>query len=135
MQRLFIFATLAFYWAGIFIGTHLPSNFGGSLPRANDKLLHLGAYAGLAFLMSAALTAYGLRRGTLLITLAVAATYGLIDEVTQLLVQGRHAEVADWAADVCGAGLGAVTFAFALLLITRRFPNAPVTPEQLDSAG
>jgi len=107
----------------------LPSNL-GKMPKVNDKLLHLGAYAGLAFLLAAALTACRLKRGTLLITLAVAAVYGCVDEVSQMLVKGRDADIADWAADVFGAGVGALAFAVGLLLITGRFPNAPISAER-----
>jgi len=123
MLRVLTMIMLAGYWAAIFVGTHLPMTLGG-LPGVNDKMLHLGAYAGLGFLLSAALTTYGLRRGTLYITLLVGATYGCFDEVTQMFIQGRSTEVTDWAADVLGAGAGAIAFAIALLLITRRFPNA-----------
>ena len=119
---------LGCYWLAIFVGTHLPSSL-GKLPDVNDKLLHLGAYAGLAFLLAAALTACRLKHGTLLITLVVAAVYGCFDELSQKLVAGRTADVADWAADVFGAGVGALAFAVALLLITRRFPNAAIAEE------
>jgi VanZ family protein len=123
MLRLLTFGTLGCYWTAIFIGTHVPPSF-AKIPKFSDKLLHLGAYAGLAFFLAAALTACRLKRGTLLITVAVAAAYGCVDELTQLLVAGRHADVGDWAADVFGASVGAVAFAVGLLLITGRFPNA-----------
>lgn len=132
MVRTVIVSMLVCYWAVIFLGTHLPGTL-GALPRINDKILHLGAYAGLGFLLSAALTAYGLRRGTLIITLALAALYGCFDELTQLLVRGRQAELADWAADVFGAGLGGVAFAIAILILARRFPNTP--PSTGDAAA
>jgi VanZ family protein len=128
MLRLLTFGTLGCYWLALFVGTHLPSSL-AKMPDVNDKLLHLGAYAGLAFLLSAALTASRLKHGTLLITLAVAAAYGCFDELSQMLVVGRHADIADWAADVFGAGIGALVFAGGLLLITRRFPNAAVVAE------
>ncbi|MBP88234.1 MAG: hypothetical protein CMJ64_16205 [Planctomycetaceae bacterium] len=128
MLRLLTLGTLGCYWTAIFIGTHLPSGL-GKMPNFNDKCLHLGAYAGLAFLLAAALTAFRLKRGTLLITLAVAAVYGCVDELTQMLVNGRQADVADWAADVFGAGVGAVAFAVGLLLITGRFPNTASSDE------
>jgi VanZ family protein len=87
----------------------------------NDKLLHFGAYAGLAFLLAAALATLRVRHGTLLLPLTVAAAYGCVDELSQMAVPGRHAEVADWAADVFGAGAGVLTFSLVSLALVKFF--------------
>lgn len=97
---------LAIYWVVLCVGTHVP---GGIIvgPRTSDKLLHAGAYAGLAFLLALLSPPLGLRRwrpyaGILLI----AACYGAVDELGQIPIPGRNADVGDWVADVVGAGVG-----------------------------
>ena len=120
MLRIVSLGTLGVYWLAIFIGTHLPPG-GQGLPRFNDKVLHFGAYAGLAFLLAAALTTLRVRRGALLLPLMVAAAYGCADELSQNAIPGRHADVADWAADVLGAGVGVIAFSIFSLALVRYF--------------
>jgi len=127
MLRNIALGTLAVYWTAIFVGTHLPDDL-PSLGEVDDKLLHFGAYAGLAFLLAAACRTLRLRHGTLLLPLAVAAIYGCIDELSQRAVPGRQADIADWAADVLGAGVGVFVFgvlSFSILKLSVR----PATPE------
>lgn len=112
MFRIVSLATLSVYWISLFIGTHIPHGVRG-MGKVNDKVLHFGAYAGLAFLLAAALTSLRVRHGALLFPMLIAAIYGCFDEVSQLAVRGRQADVADWAADVFGAGVG--VFAFGIL--------------------
>ncbi len=127
MLRIVSLGTLGVYWLAIFVGTHLPLG-GRGLGMINDKLLHFGAYAGLAFLLAAALATLRVRHGTLLLPLTVAAAYGCVDELSQMAVPGRHAEVADWAADVFGAGAGVLTFSLVSLALVKFF--APPTTSQ-----
>ena len=117
MLRLLTLGTLCIYWLAIFWGTHVPSDMIDA-PRVNDKVLHVGAYAGLAFLLAATLTAWGVKRGALLISLAVAGIYGGVDELTQMLVRGRSATFSDWTADMVGAVVGVIAFAIGLSLIS-----------------
>jgi len=71
-----------------------------------DKLIHAGLYAGLAFVVS-----MGLRRRGRSVTPAVqfwapilfAAFYGLSDEWHQAFVPGRTSDVWDVTADAAGA--------------------------------
>ena len=127
MLRNIALGTLAVYWMAIFVGTHLPNEL-PSLEQIDDKILHFGAYAGLAFLLVAAFKARRLRHGTLLLPLAVAAIYGCVDELSQKAVPGRQADVADWAADVLGAGVG--VFAFGVLsLCIAKVSARPAAPE------
>lgn len=114
MLRIVSLGTLGVYWIAIFIGTHMPHGVQG-VGNVNDKVLHFGAYAGLAFLLTAALKTLRVRHGTLLLPMAIAAMYGCIDELSQYPIPGRQADIADWAADVFGAGLG--VFAFAVMAI------------------
>lgn len=99
------------WWLLMFLGTHLPMP-----PKThvslNDKLQHAGAYAGLMVLLLGA--ARGLRRRSwrvYLTVFALGAAYGVADELTQLLVPNRSAELLDWIADVTGLVLGASVFA------------------------
>jgi VanZ family protein len=124
MIRVITLTTLALYWASLFVGTHLPKGI-GSLPDVNDKLMHYLAYAGLTFLLAAALTSFRLRFRPLLIALLVAAVYGGFDELSQLAVPGRKAELADWGANVFGATTGVVAFVLLIAMMKRfRKPEA-----------
>jgi VanZ family protein len=40
------------------------------------------------------------------LALAIAAAYGIFDELHQSFVPGRSADILDWFADVCGALIG-----------------------------
>ena len=120
MLRIVSLGTLGVYWLAIFVGTHLPQGVQG-IGRVNDKLLHFGAYAGLAFLLAAALTTLRLRRGAILLPLTTAAVYGCVDELSQIAVPGRHAEVTDWAADVSGAGVGVLAFSVLSFALVKYF--------------
>lgn len=125
MLRIVSLGTLGVYWLAIFIGTHMPQGV-QELGWVNDKLLHSGAYTGLAFLLAATLTTLRVRHGALLLPLIISAVYGCLDELSQIPVPGRHAEVADWVADVAGAGVGVLAFSiFSLALAKRVAP--PVT--------
>lgn len=111
---------LGVYWLLIFTGTHLPHPH-ISVPGLSDKAMHFGAYAGLSFLLCWAVPAL---RGRIASKLALAilacCLYGIVDELTQLLVRNRHAELLDYAADCLGAATGA---AFYLLLRKSIFPE------------
>ena len=95
--------------AAIFFASAGP---GPSLPpvRNVDKVLHAGAYALLAGLWAWALARGRLRDAswrTLLAAWAIASAYGATDELHQLFVPGRQADVFDLAADAIGAAAAA----------------------------
>lgn len=97
---------LLIYWVAIFVGTHLPSS---SMPHVHlsDKLLHLGAYTGLAFLVAWAIPTRPNRYGRhALIVFCLVLAYGCVDELTQSLVPGRSSSLLDLTADATGAALG-----------------------------
>ena len=112
-------AVLIVYWLGLVAGTHLPGP-AVSQVHYNDKAAHFLAYAGLAFLLS---WVWSTRRPSLpkgpVFAFLVAALYGGCDELTQLLVPGRSAELADWSADMLGAAIGIGVFA-VLETLSRR---------------
>ncbi len=128
---LLLTAALVVYWLVAFLGTHLPVRIpAGVTERGGDKLLHFVGYAILASLLM------GLRasRGpfgwySVVMRWIVLAGYGAFDEVTQQLV-GRHADVADWCADLIGAGCG---LGFVVLLVRVCFPRQ-VKRESLPAA-
>ena len=96
------------YLTALITGTHLPHPEDLISIKSNDKLLHFGAYFGLAFLMATRL--WTLRevtwRATLAIGVLVALT-GVVDELTQLLPGiNRRCEFFDWVADLAGAVCG-----------------------------
>jgi VanZ family protein len=105
------------YWLALFVGTHIPHppqlfvSF-----NAFDKVLHFGAYAGLAFLIS---LSWWLRRAFAwrqwLAVWALTAAFGIFDEVTQIPV-GRNCELFDWFADVTGSLSGLALFLAVLAL-------------------
>jgi VanZ family protein len=115
---------LAAFWLALIAATHIPPIAGLEPPKGSDKLAHLGAYAALAFLIA---TTWQLAAGVLigrhlvLVWLAV-ALYGVLDEVTQLLV-GRDCSIGDWAADVLGAAAGLVAFVYLRRMLERKMPS------------
>lgn len=99
------------YFVALVAGTHMPPPVVRMPPSLSDKVLHFGAYAGLAFLLAMAWdTSTGRLNGRHLRILWVAiAAFAVVDELTQLLV-GRDAEFGDWLADAIGAAIGLVVF-------------------------
>jgi VanZ family protein len=111
---------LACYWAALFIGTHLPVE---RLPRhaqTADKLIHVVAFAGLAWLfaMTWEFSAGRLNFHHLTRAWFVIALYGAFEEATQPLV-GRYASVLDWLGDATGAALGILLFVWTRRMLER----------------
>jgi VanZ family protein len=81
------------------------------LPANSDKPLHWLAYLGLAVLVVRAL-AGGLPRrishGVAAAAAAITIAYGATDEVHQMFVPGRTADVYDLMADAAGAVAGTI---------------------------
>jgi len=95
------------YMACIFALSSIP---GQDLPsvRVSDKLIHIGEYGLLGLLVCRALTAHLTtwpRSRIALLSLLVAICYGATDELHQLFVPARSAELADVAADGVGVML------------------------------
>jgi VanZ family protein len=73
-----------------------------------DKLLHFVEYGGLATLLARALLGEGLTaRAALVAAILATSAYGATDEVHQLTVPQRQADVRDWIVDSIGAAAGA----------------------------
>ncbi len=104
---------LACYWVLLFVVNHIPLPK-MEYPVGNDKLAHLIAYAGLAFLF--AWTLFPHRSINLLgavYTWFCVSSYGILDEFLQFFVAGRTADLADWMADSAGATCGLAAFVAA----------------------
>lgn len=106
---LFIYLPLIIHWVTIFILTSLPSDRLPSV-EVSDKINHFLAFFVLGFFLNLTLkyqTKFPeLKKNILLITIIIAAGYGLLDELHQLFVPGRSAEVLDCLADFIGAVSG-----------------------------
>jgi VanZ family protein len=77
--------------------------------EVSDKTAHLWAYAGLAVLAVRAVGGGLPCRVALrvaLLAFAIAAGYGISDELHQLFVPGRSGDLLDWFADASGAVVG-----------------------------
>jgi len=87
-----------------------------------DKLLHLVAYAVLGFLFARAYGASRLRGKVVLIIIlgiASASLYGILDELHQYFVPHRRADLLDIGADILGSVIG-VGLYWLLVLKNRR---------------
>ena len=103
--------------AAIFVVSSIPRREGMVVPLPGegiDKPLHLIAYLILAGLVGLALRARGKGRAlAAVLSLAMAAAYGSLDEWHQSWVPGRVASWQDWVADLAGACIGALAVAAA----------------------
>ncbi|MEX1138601.1 MAG: VanZ family protein [Bacteroidota bacterium] len=93
----------------IFILSSIPTIPVFKFPISPDKLGHMGIYFVLCLLWNRALFHQDaipfLRRNALLMSFCLTAVHGILDEVYQMSVPGRSAEVFDALADTAGAGL------------------------------
>jgi VanZ family protein len=118
----------AAYWLAMFAATHLPirtTPVGD--PYSVDKLQHVSAFAALAALLSSLAAACGLSPWKSAIgVLSCVILYALFDEVSQLFVSRRQADILDWLADIAGGSLGIALFHAANRFVARR--EAKATP-------
>jgi len=122
---------LASYWLLLFVGSSLPLPVRTGPPTGIDKLAHGLAYALLAWLLCWAREskATGRTARVALVSLLAVGTYGALDELHQLLIPTRSAELADWVADVVGAAAGAGSWAVQRSLSRRTAAGAAKAPE------
>ena len=116
-----LWAPVVLYMAAIFYVSSLPQP---PMPPSPDKPWHAIAYLGFAVVVVRAI-AGGLPRrvdGRIAgLAIAIAVTYAATDEVHQLFVPGRSADVADWIADTAGALMGtAACWAWGIIAQTSR---------------
>lgn len=73
----------------------------------NDKLMHFGAFAGLAFLMAWTLPKkIGKGVPGMLVAAVIILAYAAIDELTQGFVPRRSPDILDFVADTAGMFVG-----------------------------
>ena len=109
---------LAIWYLSSQTSVPLPKNIFGV-----DKIAHCIAYGALSFAVSLWFTREQWRAHpwrTLLLVIAIASFYGLVDEFHQSFVPGRDMSAWDWTADVAGAGVVALLVAIVLKKISPR---------------
>ena len=91
---------------------------------------HFSEYALLAFLAMLLLATYKLGGArSLVLSVAFAAVYAVTDEIHQIFVPGRAAQISDWLVDTGGALCGALV-ALALILIVSASKNRKTKPQK-----
>jgi VanZ family protein len=102
-------------WAGvILLGTSLPQDVVPVQTSNIDKFLHFTIYTVFAFLLTRQISEDTTRGRAVVGAVLIAAAFAAADEWHQRFIPGRFPELADWVADVAGALLGAVVYAFVL---------------------
>ncbi len=102
-------------------GQKLPLLFPGQ-----DKLAHLVMFGILGFLLTGAVKAarQGFRARSFWFVVALVALYGISDELHQLFVPGRSADILDVLADAVGGLLGAGLMVLVSRIIRRQGATA-----------
>lgn len=113
----FVYTPLVIYWVILLILTSLPSGMAVTVD-VSDKVNHFGAYGLLSVLlfltMNFQIKYPFLKKNANWITVLIASVYGILDELHQMLVPGRSAELLDWLADFSGALLGVLIIQWLL---------------------
>ncbi len=116
-KKLFVYAPLIVYWIILFIATTLPVD---NVPTfaISDKIHHLLAYFILSVLLHLTLI-YQRKSRALFINapasaVIIASVYGALDEIHQMFVPGRFADILDWLANFAGAILGVLFVSFLI---------------------
>jgi VanZ family protein len=107
---LYLYIPLAVYWLALFIGTTLPTDEIPNMFKAQDKIEHLLAYFGLAVMVYMWLhfqkKNISLKQNALMFSIVIVLFYGAFDELHQMLVPRRVADITDWTADAIGGIFG-----------------------------
>jgi VanZ family protein len=120
-RRLWLWLPVVLYAAGIFLVSSMPSP---PIPDGvSDKSGHGAAYCGLGLIVLRALAGAewaGVSAATSFAAVGLTTAFGASDELHQLFVPGRSADVHDIAADAIGAATGVIAACLAATLIRRR---------------
>jgi VanZ family protein len=112
-----VYIPLVIYWIILLTLTSLPSGMAVTV-NVSDKLNHFGAYGLLSVLLFLTMnfqTKYPfLKKNANWLTVLIASSYGVLDELHQMLVPGRSAEFLDWIADFSGSLLGVLIIQWLL---------------------
>ncbi len=120
-RRLRLWLPVLLYAAAIFLvsSMHNPPMPDG----VSDKSGHRAAYCGLGLVVLRALAGAewaGISAGTSLAAVGLTTAFGASDELHQVFVSGRSADVHDLVADATGAAAGVTAAWLAATLIRRR---------------
>lgn len=77
-----------------------------SINHPVDWIGHCGLYGGLGFLITRVASLHGWPRRNLIIAAVLISLGAALDELHQLFIPGRDAEVLDWLSDTIGAIAG-----------------------------
>ena len=109
-KKLYIYTPLVIHWISIFFLTTIPTKSFPKIFAYDDKAKHLIAFLVLSFFLTLALRVQNkyrlLKEKFIVFTLLICSFYGIFDELHQLFVPGRSAEVLDWVADFVGTLIG-----------------------------
>ncbi|MGY8767443.1 MAG: VanZ family protein [Pirellulales bacterium] len=128
-KKLLIFWSVVLFWIMAFTATHLPiySIRPSSSHLPFDKIAHFSIYACIAFgLLFIVWTRTTVSLKICLSVFLCLAMYGIVDELTQSFIPGRHADINDWYADCLGTftGVACSLVAFRILsAINRKTPK------------
>ena len=112
-----VYLPLIVYWIILLIATSIPAQ---SVPSfgVGDKVNHLLAYFILSIFLYLTFSfqekSIVAKRNAVLLTIAITLLYGVLDELHQMLIPGRSAELLDWTADAVGAVCGVLIISFLL---------------------
>lgn len=111
-------------WAAIiFTESSISGSYFPSTPLGSDKLVHVGIYGILCWLVSRSFGQVDsalINKMRLFLSVVVTIVYGFSDEFHQLFVPGRSADIYDLAADAAGAIL--------FVLLVKAFFNRSASP-------
>ena len=122
-RALLLWAPVAVYMAAIFYVSSLPQP---TVPPGGDKPWHLLAYFGLGVLTIRAVAGglpASIQWRVAAIATAIAVGYAATDELHQMYVPGRSAELTDLLADAIGVVLG-TSICWAWGLVPRKSQGA-----------
>ena len=116
MGRFLRYQFPVYLWSGlIFASSAIPTKYYPGVDYAwVPKVVHVLFFFFLGFFLNRAFrhqqTSSLLARWSLPMSILVCLTFGILDEVHQMFVPGRHPRISDVLLDVSGATLMALTF-------------------------
>jgi len=108
-KKLLVFTPLVIHWISIFVLTSLPSD---AMPQFGlyDKLKHFIAYLVLSIFLTMSLYLQSrfknAKKEFIKYSFIITIIYSTFDELHQLFIPGRYAEILDWLANLIGIILG-----------------------------
>ncbi|MFI5280514.1 MAG: VanZ family protein [Gemmatimonadales bacterium] len=77
-----------------------------ALPSWTDKVVHFCMYGMLGLLLARVGVLERWSRQRMVLTVVMVSVFGVLDELHQLFIPGRDAEVGDWVMDTLGSASG-----------------------------